>query len=1071
VNYVGGGLTVMTRILLSIFVLGVSWSSAYGQAVTGTIFGNVSDASGGVMAGAAIKVLNVETAETHSALSNAQGGYVFPSLPVGRYRVEAEASGFKKVVRDVVSVGVNQNARVDLVLEVGSLTQEVHVREDAPLVDTREAQLGGSVDGDRIADLPLNGRNVYSLVSILPGVARATTLTVGDNSGNFVEANGSRTRQGNFMLDGGFNNNLFRNGGNQAPNPDAVEEFRLLTSNFDAEFGRLSGAVINVVTKSGTNQFHGALFEFLRNNHLNARSFFQPSVTPLHQNQFGASAGGPVIHNKTFFFASYQGLRIRTASFVNSGITPTEAQRRGDLSALPANQRPVDPATGMAFPGGVIPGPLLDPVAQNILKLVPLPNTPAGYFQASSSSLSNDDEGLIKIDHQVTRAHKISGSLFLIRSSVFDPFASSTQISNYGLTNTAYTQRNITGNEDWIITPTLLNQFRFSYSLNNNNQASQVQTSWSDFGSKVTLGALPPRPPQFFVNGFWQMGTFGNDAMDQTSFGPSDTLTWIRNGHSIRTGAGMTRHTLVETGNWLGAGQIRFSGSSTKSALGDFLTGHANTFRQNNGQDRDFFGNDWYGFFQDDWKISRKLTLNLGLRYEVDGALESTTDALQTFRLGVQSRVFPISPLGLAFPGDSGIPRAAMPTPGKNFAPRIGVAFDPFGNGKTAIRAGWGFFYAATIANITSNLQGQPFLVDVTVNVTPNLNTPYANVPGGSPFPYTLSRTNPLFSLPLTASYVAENLGMPYVMQYNFTIQQQLSSQWSLQAGYVGNVSRKLYLQRDANAPLYIPGKSSVANVNSRRPYLPGTFSEIAETETAANADYNSLQVTLARRFAHGFTLMANYTWSKSMDIASDDQLNPTVVSFVNSDNLRIDRAPSDFDTPYRFVVSWLWELPAVKSWGVFGKQVLSGWQVNGITDIRSGSPFNVTSNVDSNFDGNSTDRPDLVDNPRLDTGRSRQELLSRYFNTAAFRSAVGLYGTAGRNLVYGPGAVNWDFAAFKNFAISETKRVQFRAEFFNWFNEVNLGTPNTTFTSPSFGKILSAGSPRIVQFGLKLLF
>jgi hypothetical protein len=1056
----------------SLFVILLALAGrVFGQAVTGTIFGSVSDPTGAGVTAVTVRAINTGTSETHSTPADAQGAYLFPTLPPGQYRVEVEASGFKKVIREGISLGVNQNARVDLRLEVGSLNQEIRVNSDAPLVDTREVQVGGTVDQARVESLPLNGRNVYNLVTVLPGVARATTQTVADNSGNFVEANGSRTRQSNFLLDGGFNNSLYRNGGNQAPNPDAVGEFRVLTSNFDAEFGRLSGAVINVVTKSGTNQFHGSMFEFLRNNDLNARNFFQPSVTPLHQNQFGATTGGPIIHDKTFFFASYQGLRIRTASFVNGGLTPTAPVRTGDFSSFPVSQQPVDPTTKAPFPGAQIPRSLLDPVAQNILELVPLPNAPGGYFQGSAASWNNEDQGFIKVDHQINAAHKISGSLFLVRNSGLDPFNSSTQIPGYAIVDSAYDQRNVVANEDWIVTSALLNTARFSYSLNSYATVSQTHTSWSDFGSAVTLGALPARPPQIFVNGFWQMGTFGDDHMNQTSWGLSDTLTWMRSGHSIRAGGGYTHHAFVETGNWLGAGQIRFSGSSSKNALADFLLGRANTFRQNNGQNRDFFSGDMSGFFQDDWKISRKVTLNLGLRYEVDAPLVSTTDQLQTFRFRVQSKLFPTAPLGLVYPGDPGIPRAAIPTVWNNFAPRLGIAFDPSGSGKTGIRAGWGLFYAATLANITSNLQGQPFLVDVTANVTPNLNMPWANVPGGSPFPYTLSRSNPLFSLPLTASYVGENLGMPYVMQYNFTVQQQLTPQWSLQVGYVGNGSRKLYLQRDANTPIYAPGQSTAANVNNRRPYLPGTFAEIAETETAANACYHSLQVSLTRRFSHGFTLMANYTWSKSMDIASDDQLNPTAVSFSDSNRLSLDRAPSDFDTPQRFVLSYLWEIPRVRRWGLLGKEALSGWQINGITSLQTGSPFNVTSNIDSNFDGNSTDRPDLVGNPRLDRGRSRSQLVAQYFNTAAFKAATGLDGTAGRNLIYGPPTVNWDLSAFKHFAITEQKKFEFRAELFNLFNEVNFGAPNATLTSPSFGRILSAQAPRIVQFGLKFLF
>jgi hypothetical protein len=598
-----------------------------------------------------------------------------------------------------------------------------------------------------------------------------------------------------------------------------------------------------------------------------------------------------------------------------------------------------------------------------------------------------------------------------------------------------------------------------------------VRTSWSDFGSKVALGALPPRPPQLFVNGFWQAGTFGNDDMPQRTFGASDMMSWVHGNHAVKFGGNVLWNHFQETGNWLGAGQIRFTGAYTGYAPADFLLGQAASFRQNNGLNRDFKNVNAGMFVQDDWKITRKLTLNLGLRWEINPPFSSAGDALATFQANTQSTRFPTAPKGLLFPGDPGIPAGVEPTRLNNLAPRLGMAYDVFGNGRTAVRDGCRVFYAVGMTNITSNLQNQPFLVDLTIFGTPNLVDPWA-ANGGSPYPYTFNPQKPIFSYPLTADSVASGYQTPTVQQYNFSIQQQLGNSNNVQVSYVGNSSRHLFLQRDANAPVFGPG-STASNVNNRRPYLPGIYGAIYELQTAANASYNSLQLSFNRRFAKGFSVMANYTWSKSIDILSDDPTGPASVSFVDSNNLRLDRAVSNFNVPHVFQLSWIWQAPELKRWGWVGRQALGGWQLNGILVARSGNPVNITSGADSNLDGNNNDRPNQVGDPALSGDRTRAEKINQFFNTAAFSRVVPgqLYGTVGRNLLVGPSSVNWNMSAFKQFSLYERARLQFRADFFNVFNQVNFGNPNGQLSAANFGRITSAGAPRILQFGLKFLF
>ncbi|MEZ5361737.1 MAG: TonB-dependent receptor [Bryobacterales bacterium] len=1063
---------ILTR---SVWLCGIALllSSGLHAQVTGTILGTVTDETGAIVPGAAVSVKNTLTGETRNASTDASGSYIVTGLPVGQYQVEVQSEGFKSFVASGITLEVNQNIRIDASLTIGALVESVEVTTDPAQVDTYQTQVGTVVDTNRVNNLPLNGRNVYDLAITLPGVSNTNFNTVSNSGGAYLNVNGSRSRQSTFMLDGAFNNDLWRNSGNTSPNPDAVQEFRLITSNFNAEFGRSPGAVFNVVLKSGTNKLHGSLWEFLRNDKLNARPFFQPTVPQLRQNQYGFSVGGPVIKNKTFFFGSFQGLKIRSLAFVNAATPPTAAERSGDFSSARANQLPVDPTTNTPFTGAQIPVSRLDPVAMSILdRSVPLPNTPDGRLQATGSSKDDENQYLVKIDHMLSSKHKIYGSLFMINGGSYQPFPSNTQIPNYANNTTKYTQRNVVANHDWIVSPTLLNQVQFSWSKRDTPIVDQFNNSWSDYGSNVTLGAGPPRPPQLFINGRWQMGTFGANGQLQQSFTASDTVTATKGKHTLKGGVWFFHGKFDEVGNWLGAGQVRFTGNFTRNTLGDFMLGRAASFRQNNGLARIFRSTAAHGYVQDDWRVSSRITLNLGLRYELNLPMVSTTDELATFRFGQQSTVIPKAPLGQVFYGDPGIPRGMAKTDANNIAPRFGIAIDPTGKGKTAIRAGYGVFYAISFANVTSNLQGQPFLVDVTAFGTPNLVDPWSDVPGGSPFPYTLDRSNPSFSLPMTTNYYDQNAVTPYVQHYSLTIEHQLTSTLTGQVAYVGNTSRKLFFQRDANMPIYTPGSSTAGNINARRPYLPGTFAQIAHTNTGANAHYDSLQASFRQRLAHGFTINGSYTFSKSIDEISDDIFNPTAVALVNSNNRRLDRGASSFNAPHIFVLSYLWDLPQTQRFGWVGKQVINGWQMSGITRFDAGSPITITAGSDTNLDGNANDRADLVGDPHLADNRSRDAKLAEYFNTDAFaRPATGTFGTAGRGILYSPGAQTWNLSALKNFAVREGQKLQFRAELFSAFNHPNFASPNTVLSNPNFGRILGASGARVVQFGLKYLF
>ncbi len=1040
--------------------------SVHAQSV-GRIGGTVLDQSGAAIPSASIVIVNSQNGLKRTAGTNQDGFFVFPDLPIGAYTVEASKQGFGSQEKDGVSLLTGQDLELKFLLTVGQTSQVVQVTEGAPLVQTESSSVQTSVNQTQMQELPLNGRNALQLTTLTPGTVLTNVGTESgqqDNTG--LSVNGLRATQNNYQLDGTEYTNRFFDSVPTMPDPDALQEFTIQSSDYTAEYGG-AGALVQLSTRSGTNEIHGTAFEFLRNTDLDARNFFNITRPPFKLNQFGGTAGGPIRKDKTFFFFSGQDTQRRSAPSPISITTPTAAERDGNFSALPGNI--VNPANGQPFAGKIIPTSLFDPISVAVASaLIPQPNSGTQYISSANQNL-DDTQYLAKVDQVFSDKDHLSVRYFYDENNFQRPFNAPTGFYAENL----FRNQSLTLNETHVFSPSLTATFYASAERFARTQIPEdpgLQTLQS-FGQQVPLGTGVPIFPGIRLNisGFVDVFSGGALRQDPTTFEYRGQAVRIWGAHTFGFGAAFERSRVDANDYSYTPGDNTFNGEFTGSALTDFYLGRESQFFQDNGRTFYLRENRPSIYAQDDWKVSRQFTLNLGLRWELWLPATDLNNSLTAFVPGVQSVVAPDAPRGLLFPGDPGIQASIFKQNWKDFAPRVGFAWNLGGDQKTVVRAAYGIFYSFPEGLLYQRTDAtQPTDLYLSIPAPQGFTNPYLGYAGGSPFPRGHISPNGFstyqFLTPVSGGMLDPSSKVGYTQNWNFTLERQLTGNTALSVAYVGNHALDIMGSRQFN-PAILGAGATVANENSRRLY-PG-LGAVELASSYVYEEFNSLQINLTRRTTKGLTLLSNFTYGKTIDDTSSATEGNT--GPPNPFNFQSARGPADFDQEYRFVTSAVYSLPHVHVNGL-ANVLVNDWQINTIASLYSGLPFTVVSGTDRSLSGIGNDYADVVGNPAAPAGASP---VLEYFNKAAFTQAtLGTFGDVGRNSLRGPGFFDVDASVFKNFAIRENWKLQFRAEAFNLENRPNFSNPNATVSSGvTFARITAAADPRVLQLALKLAF
>lgn len=1044
----------------------------FAQGTTGAIEATVLDTSGSVVPGAVVTALNPGTGAEARTTTDEVGRAQFLLLRVGTYRVTVEHAGFEKLLRDDVVVNATRVVRLDLRLAVGAVTETVTVSEATPLLQSENATVGHVVEQRQINSIPLATRNFTQLLGTTAGVMGS--IFNADNPGtgsDTVSVNGARRGSNSLLVDGGSTDNALNNspGSEGIPSLEFLSEFRILTSLYGAEYGKVLGSIVNVTTRAGTNQFHGAAYEFLRNTRLNARPFFNPKRGQNVQNQFGANLGGPVRKNRTFFFGGWESSRQRNANAGSATlltVVPTSDQRNGNFGSA----RIMDPTTGQPFPNNTIPQSRMSATStamQN--KLVPLPNYTSGgatNFFAFQSIPTNIDQYTIRGDHHLGEKDTVWGRYFESRWNTLSPFGQG--LPGFG-SWTKFLKRTVSTHYTHIFSPTLVLETSFAYNLTFGRQAFTDQTTMESVGLKPLPNTLVTDGlPWTTISNYFNFGNYQRWVDRVTTSMLRHDMTWTRGRHNIKFGSEI-RPNLYSNFNTLTArGLFNYSGAATGNSYADFLLGYTRNKTFGDGPSK-VAHRDWAaGFYiSDEWRVNTNLTVTAGLRYEPYWQPATYNLAMTNWWPDLYKGVGSVEAAGIVQGGKDGVPASTVYNDMNNFMPRLGIAWR-LGN-NWVIRAGAGLYFDQRTGQIAQQAFNNP-----PVFTSVQIDCAVAGAPCNLTAPDNWTFVNPGYAFNYNS--MERNLKTDNAWQYNFSIQRELPRSLLIETAYIGTKGTHLMATVVGNPliPVGFDPKDPKPGTLVRK--YPGLANN-SITGNGGSSSYHSFQLTVKKRVGSG-TVQAAYTFAKTLSNGGEGNRAYTSMALTPWWDWSRARGPAEFDRPQRLVVTFTQDLPKFVPSGP-ARHVLNGWAVSGMLIAQGGTPLSVTNQTSGQGLGGAATSPgsalysNVTAAAELVNPGEMTSKLNNYINKSAWSKApFGTVGNSGRGMFRGPGQTNLDFSLFKYFPIREGTRLEFRGEFFNIANHPNFGNPSTSMDAANFGQITSTTvNGRIIQFALKLAF